>query len=131
MRTPPLSSRSFGSHTAWLETIVPFSAPLSAAVLVRTTVVPSPPGPVGPVGPVGPAGPTGPGGLAAPVGPAGPTGPGGPAAPRAPGGPAGPGVPGGPVGPGSPREPSDVSWDLHAPLRRIPRPFDFSQSMAP
>src|SRR5262245_1860790 len=65
------------------------------------------------------------------MGPVGPTGPGRPAAPGAPGGPMGPGLPGDPVGPGSPREPTDVSWDLHAPPRRITRPFGFWQSIAP
>jgi hypothetical protein len=131
-KKPPLSNRSFASQTAWLETTVPFAAALSVTVLVRTRVVPS--GPGGPVGPVGPAGPTAPGRPAAPggpMGPVGPTGPGRPAAPGAPGGPMGPGLPGGPVGPGSPREPSDVSRDLHAPPRRMTRPFGFWQSIAP
>src|SRR4029453_16839568 len=131
-KRPPLSSRSFDSKTPWLETIMPFAAAFSVTVLVRTMVVPS--GPGGPVGPVGPAGPTGPGRPAppgGPMGPVGPTGPGRPAAPGAPGGPMGPGLPGGPVGPGFPREPSDVSRDLHAPPRRMTRPFGFWQSIAP
>jgi hypothetical protein len=145
-KRPPLSSRSFDSQTAWLETIMPFAAAFSVTVLVRTMVVPS--GPGGPVGPVGPAGPTGPGRPAPPGGPMGPVGPAGPGRPAAPGGPMGPvgpagpgrpagpgtgaaggpmgpGLPGGPVGPGSPREPIDVSWDLHSPPRRITRPFGF------
>jgi hypothetical protein len=113
-KKPPLSSRSFDSQTAWVETIMPFAAAFSVTVLVRTMVVPS-----------------GLGGPAGPVGPAGPAGPGRPAAPGAPGGPTGPGLPGGPVGPGSPREPIDVSCDLHAPARRIARPFRFWQSIAP
>src|SRR5262249_38251978 len=130
-KKPPLSNRSFAWHTAWLETIMPFAAALNVTVLVRTRVVPS--GPGDPVGPVGPAGATAPGSPAAPggpIGPVSPTGPGRPAAPGVPGGPMGPGLPGGPVGPGSPREPTDVSWDLHAPPRRITRPLGFWQSIA-
>src|SRR6516164_1452668 len=148
-KTPPLSNRSVDSQSAWLETIIPWAAPFRVTVLVCTMVAPSTPEPVGPVGPVGPtgpgtpAGPGGPTGPALPIGPAGPagptgpwkpmgpvlpvgpTGPGGPAGPGSPGGPAGPGLPAGPVGPGSPRAPTDVSRGLHAPLRRMTRPFGF------
>src|SRR6516164_7570481 len=127
-KTPPLSNRSVDSQSAWLETIIPWAAPFRVTVLVRTMAAPSTPEPVGPVGPVGPTGPgtpADPGGPTGPALPTGPTGPGVPAGPGSPGGPAGPGLPAGPVGPGSPRAPTNVSGGLHAPLRRMTRPFGF------